>query len=850
VTRGISDKRLLAILSTALGLACASVVHAQQESSGAASSGAALQEVVVTAEKRNANIQDVPISITAVSAQDIADRGLTDFNSLALAVPGLSMRTSGPGQTEFEMRGLNSSGGNTSMVGFYFDETPLSSPASAQVGKVVIDPNLYDLNHVEVLRGPQGTLYGSSSMGGTVKLVPNAPQLGQFDATGETVISNTSDNGSINTAVNGMINIPLGSTAALRVVGSSSNTSGWIYRNVIEAGAVSTDVAQPNGLLARPANFYTAPLAGSYQGANTTQVSGVRATLLWQPIDRLAITPAILWQQTNQGASNTVDVAGLSQNPSLPSTLAHWEIYDTAEPQSDRLTLGSLKIEYQFDSFSVTSATANWNRHLLVSQDGTEENGSALTPSAPGAPFPYLTALGGIGPTGPNPYGPGVSERDYTSQFSEELRLTSTGTGPFKWLVGYFYQDLNSEWSMYSINPEIPFTTTPGLAAALGGPNVYVDFQPQAIIQNAVFGDFTYNFTPAFSANVGARYYNYHMDQNNTEYGIFTVNAAQGNTVPYYSTASISASGTDPKANLTWKVTPDFLLYATAAKGFRLGGANQPIPVEPVPATFNPPPLTVLQGNECGLQQKLLLIPMSACSPAHGLLQAPPTFASDSVWNYEIGEKADFNNHTVQLNTSAYYMNWENPQLATNLDGFGITANGADAHIYGLESELSALLGAGFRFSGNVAYTHSSFQEDSAITGYPEGLAIPDTPKWTGGFVLSNRQNLGNDLEGVGSFEFNYVGSRTTAPYGVTISLLNVSTSLITLPSYQLMNLRYGVRSDRWSATAFVTNLANKITLLDPQPQINLQLSSFTRYTVNQPRTFGLDFTYSFNGGK
>jgi iron complex outermembrane recepter protein len=850
MNRRFADRLLVLASFTTLGLTAGGVAHAQQ----ATSPSDELQEVVVTAEKRTANIQDVPISITAVSGQDIADRGLTDFNSLALAVPGLSMRTSGPGQTEFEMRGLNSSGGNTSMVGFYLDETPLSSPASAQVGKVVIDPNLYDLNHVEVLRGPQGTLYGSSSMGGTVKLVPNAPEIGKFDATGETVVSNTGDGGSMNTAVNGMVNIPIGSTAALRVVGSSSYTSGWIYRNVIAEGAVSTDVAGPLGFpqVSRPSNFYTAPLAVSYQGANDTTINGVRATLLWEPTDRLAITPAIFWQQTNQGGSNTVDVPGNSQNPTLPPVLAHYEIYDTAEPQLDRFTLGSLKIEYQFDSFTLTSATANWNRHLLVSQDGTEENASALTPSTPGAPFPYPAALGGIGPTGPNPYGPGVSERDYTSQFSEELRLTSKGEGPFKWLVGYFYQDLSSEWSMYSLNPEIPFSTTPGLSAALGGPNVYVDFQPQSIIQNAFFGDFTYNITQAFSANVGLRYYDYHMDQNNEEFGIFTVNGGLGlgNSLPYYTSASLRASGTDPKFNLTWKVTPDFLLYGTVSKGFRLGGANQPIPVQPIPATYPATPLNVLQSNQCGLQQKLLLIPAAACSPANGLLQAPSTFASDSVWNYEIGEKADFLNHTVQLNTSAYYMNWENPQLATNLAGFGITANGADAHIYGLESELAALLGAGFRVSANVAYTHGTFQEDSAIIGYPSGMQIPDTPQWTAGFVLSNRQPLGNDLEGVGSFEFNYVGSRTTAPYGVTISLLNVNESLITLPSYELMNLRYGIHSDHWSATAFVTNLANKITLLDPQPQINLQMQAFTRYTINQPRTFGLDFTYSFNGGK
>jgi iron complex outermembrane recepter protein len=821
----ISGAWVLFVSSAALGLGFASDVRAQQQ----ATPSDTLQEVVVTAEKRTSTVQDTPVSITAVSAADIADRGLTDFNSLATSVPGIAMRTSGPGQTEFEMRGLNSSGGNTSMVGFYLDETALSSPANAQVGKVVIDPDLYDLNRVEVLRGPQGTLYGSSSMGGTVKLVPNMPVLGTFDASGETVGSNTESGGSFNTTVNGMVNLPLGSTAALRVVGSSENISGWISRNVIADGAVVAD-SGPVGSsfpdVSRPPNFYTAPLAVSYPGANATTINSMRATLLWEPIEHLSITPMVMWQRTDQDGSSTVDVAGSSQYPSLPPVLAHWEIYDTPEPQLDRFTLGSLKMEYQFDSFSLTSATGNWNRHLLVSQDGTEENASAFSPGAP-----YDAALGGIGPAGPNPYGPGVSERDYTQQFTEELRLTSTGTGPFQWLLGYYYQDLSSNWSMYSLEPQLT-----------GLENVYVDFQPQKIIQNAFFGDFTYKFTSGLSANVGLRHYSYSLDQNNTEFGLFTVYGGNGlpssNSTPYYTTAAQSASGTDPKFNLTWNINPDAMLYGTIAKGFRLGGANQPIPVAPVGN-----PNMVLVGNECGLQAKLLLT--TTCNP-NLLLHAPATFESDSVWNYEIGEKAEFMDRHLQLNSSVYYENWQNPQIATNLAGFGITVNGADAHIYGAESELMALLPVGFRLSANVGYTHATFQQDSPITGFPDGTAIPDTPEWTGGLVLSNTQPLGNDLQGVASLEANYVGSRTDAPYGVTITLLNAEQSLIHLPSYELVNLRYGVKSDQWSATAFVTNVLNKEFLLDPQPQINLQTQAFTRYTVNQPRTVGVDFTYKF----
>src|SRR6204780_90183 len=285
--------RVLAqLVAAALGLAFVESVYAD----AASEPGDQLSEVIVTATKRKSTVQETSASITAVSGEDIADRGLVDFNSLAQSIPGIAMRTSGPGQTEFEMRGLNSAGGNTSMVGFYLDETPLSSPASAQLGKEEIDPSLYDLNRVEVLRGPQGTLYGASSMGGTVKLVPNAPQLGQFLASGETVVSETGSGGGTNFTQNGMVNLPLGENVARRIGGSTDSQSGWLNRYVFADGAVLTDGATG----ARPAGFYTGPLAETVSQANATSLSSFRASLLWRPSDEVSITPLLMWQHTHQ----------------------------------------------------------------------------------------------------------------------------------------------------------------------------------------------------------------------------------------------------------------------------------------------------------------------------------------------------------------------------------------------------------------------------------------------------------------------------------------------------------------------------------------------------------------------
>ena len=834
------------ILAATIALAVAGGAWAEGEES------TVIPEIVITATKRESTVQDTPMSVTAISAIDIANKGLTDFNSLAQTVPGIAMRTAGPGQTEFEMRGLNSAGGNTSVVGFYFDETALSSPASAQLGKIVIDPNLYDLNRVEILRGPQGTLYGASSMGGTVKLVPNAPQLGQFVASGETVVSETGSGGGTNFTQNGMVNLPLGDKVAVRIVGSSDSQSGWLNRYVFADGAVPTD-----GLTgARPAGFYSAPLAETVTQANASSLDSARASLLWRPVDELSITPALMWQHTHQDGPNAVDVDGSPSHPQVPANRGHFEIYDTPEPQDDVFTLGSLKIEWQTEHFLVTSATADWKRTTVVSQDGTEENAGPSGLGSLGTASPYDTSAGGVGPTGPGPTGPGVQERDDTQQLSEELRLTSTDKGPFQWLVGYYYQRLKSEWSMWSINPQI-------LAAGIG--NIYVDYMPQTITQNALFGETSLEFAESWKATVGLRGYKYQYNQSNTEWGDFTpfgfanllsgAPTLAGNTAPFDTTASGKATGVNPKFDLSWKMNPEVLWYATIARGFRMGGTDQPFTgyLTTVSPTSCGAPSSLAVILQCGLQQKL-----SATASAPGGYFAPnvqfpnanaegvPQFNSDSVWNYEVGEKGEFFDRQLMLNVDAYFERWNDPQIATNIGGFGYTVNGADASILGAELEMWLKLPAGFAFSGNVGYADSKFLSDSPITGYLKGTAIPDTPKFTSSVTLHNVQQLTGALQLTSLLSYNYVGGRTNAPYGETITLNNMNELLVHLPSYGLANLRVGIKSDDWTVSLFANNLFNKETLLDTQPQINLQSAAFTRYIVNQPRTIGLDLSYKF----
>ena len=792
-----------------------------------------LQQIVVTATRERTTVQTTPISITAVTASQIASRGLVNLTSLIHSVPGLAVRNAmGPGEEEYEIRGLNSQGGNSSMVGVYFGEIPLSTAMGSSFGKNVMDVGLYDVRRVEVLRGPQGTLYGSSSMGGTIRVLPNLPQLNTFAASTEEVLSATASGGGINHRENGMVNIPLGRTAAVRIVGSFTDDSGWIERRVIQDGAVAVDSgAFPD--LSRPGNFYSAPLQEVLKGVNTTQIDSTRVEFLWKPIKNLTIEPTAMYQLVKQGGIPAVDVNGLPTRPTLPRILAHWEIYDSPEPQTDSLSFGSLKAVYQFPTFAVTSSSGFWHRNFIDLQDGTEMIAGAI-----GIPV-YDSAAGGIGPTASD-RGNANMEQDYTRQISEEARVNSTAPGPLQWVAGYFYQDLHSANNMSALAPQG--------SAIFGGPNLYVAQMPELLVQNAVYGHLSWRLSRHFAVAVGLRHYHYSLNGRSVQMGAFTVAAPLGNSVPYYYAASVSASGTVPSFTLTYNIDRNHMVYARIDKGFRLGGP-QPAPMPAVPASNTNPLLADEVANECAIQQKILVT--NTCNP-NVFIQLPNSFGSDSLWSYEIGEKSSFFHHRMIFNADGYLEDWYHPQMATDIAGALLFANGGDARIKGLESQLEALLPLGFELTLNAAYTDARFIHSSAITGFPAGMRIPDTPRISGAAVLGWKHYLGHGHSLFGSLEEDYTGSRTDLPFGVTATLLNIGQTLVHLPAYSIVNLRFGVRGERhggarWSATLFVDNLTNNIVLLDPNPQFSLQDSAYSRYVVTRPLTAGIDVSYSFH---
>jgi outer membrane receptor protein involved in Fe transport len=778
----MKDRRLFKSSASAIGarylpvialLACATampeIAYAQQAAAPATTAAAAqpqqqLEEIVVTAEKRSSTVQKTPISLTVFSGAELQAQGISSLLEVAQQVPGISFKTSGPGQTEFEIRGLTSTGGESPTVGFYLDEVALTPPAMAQNGKVVIDPNLYDLNRVEILRGPQGTLYGAGSMGGTIKLVTNQPDTEHYTGSLEGILSGT-DGGGVNHNENAMVNVPIvQDIMALRVVATDKYVEGWIDRDVISPFPLEVNNSTARG------NVAGAPVTQKFSESNWEQLQGGRASLLIQPNDRLSVTGGLLYQRIDQGGPNTIDVP--------PGNEVHYQPYNISEPFRDTFNLSDLTIKYDFDDFQITSATAEWERQQTQRQDISEAMQDYIGGFfGPSASFPFSTASGGLGAGS-------ISENDYTRQISEEFRITSTGDGPFQWLVGTYYSSFNAVSHVFSYFD--------GFTALFGTNNLADNHRKLTLEQNAAFGEASYLFFDQLKATVGLRWFSYQSNSATSVSGI----SANGTSQTLFGVAS--DTGFTPKFNLSYTPTADLNIYATASKGFRPGGPNSPIPA-PCPV-------------------------------------APTEFGPDSVWSYELGEKAKLFDQRVTVNGDIYYTDWSGvqQQVAPGC-GFKFTANAGKAEVYGAELEVAVKLTPELTLSQNAGYTHATNSTTVPAAGVVSGDRLLDVPQWTANTSISYRYPIQPDLDFLARITNSYVGS-----------IQDITYARNTLPAYDLVDMRLGVAADAWSAFFFIDNLTNKKALLSDTGALSANISILNRVTTNQPRTFGVDLSYKF----
>ena len=532
-----------------VSISIAQTTTADKPAADTASAAAGLEEIVVTADRHVGTVQTTPMSVTAISGDELRAQGITSASEAGSEIPGISEHNSGPGQTEYEMRGISSAGGTSPTVGFYLDDVPLTPAAQSLEGKVVIDPNLYDLNRVEVLRGPQGTLYGSSSMGGTIRLITNQPDTHQLAASGQVTGSATQDGGA-NYGVNAMVNLPLiNDQLAVRIVGTDEFTSGWIDRIVLSPFPLPTAGGFARG------NVLAAPVVAVHKAVNWERQESVRAAVLWQPTDGLTITPTVMYQKITQGGPNYVDV------PPGVSNEAHYQPFDISEPYSDTFTLTTFPIKYDFDSIEVASITAHYSRNSHLVQDSSEVGQD------------FLTALIGIPGVSYDTAGPLTAyETDHTGQTSEEFRLSSTGSSPLQWVAGAFYENYDAHTQIGTSTPSPAAQAF--LTSIFGGPSYFNLAFQNTLKQYAGFGEVSYQMGP-LKATAGLRYYSYQQNETLTQGG----GLVTGGGPPTFDSIPSSAHGVNPKYNLAYEPNKDLTVYAEAAKGFRPGGVNSPAPV-------------------------------------------------------------------------------------------------------------------------------------------------------------------------------------------------------------------------------------------------------------------------------
>jgi outer membrane receptor protein involved in Fe transport len=773
----IMSARTLWLASLAVSAGCADWALAID----AASDDTGLTEITVTAEKYNSTIQNTPISMSALSGDQLTAAGITSVEDVARDIPGLSMRSAGPGNTEYEARGLASNGGAAPTVGFYLDEVPLSPPALAQVGKVVIDPDLYDVSRVEVLRGPQGTLYGSGSMGGTIKIVTNQPKLNTWEGSFQGTVSDT-EGGSGNGGGSFALNIPVGDVLAVRVVGTDTYRSGWIDRVVV------SPFPQDGAVFPYRGNVLAGPITGVATNVNTENLYGGRVSVLFQPSSDFSVTAMALYQRMAMGGYDDFD------SPPGATYMAHYEAFNTPEPIADTVHVYSLTAVANLGFADLTSATAYWDRQEHQTQDAAESS------SQDNGVYPYVDL----------PY----SEVDRSKQFSQELRLTSRGDDQLHWVGGAFVSDLNSLWNEYGADP---------IYAAPGNPVgiLYESNNPYKIEQAAVFADGSYKFTDQWKLEAGARWYRYQSTQLEQEWGY---DAAVPSPVAPTRTKAAD-SGFNPRIDLSYSPTTDLTTYLSASRGFRPGGANQIVPPPNVPPH---------------------------CAPG-----AEPSFGSDSVWDYELGEKAKLFDNWLTINSDFYYIKWTGvQQTILQLCGYEYEANAGNGRSFGPEIEVNAKLSENWALAVSGAYTDSKLTQPNAgyltflttVAENPNGTPycattkgctapIVNVPKDTASASLVYTTKLLADYQLTGRITDAFVGTSYDESFFYGFQL----------PSYNIANARVSVSRSNWEANLFVNNFANKVAEMTANnTSFQFNIPGLIRYTTNQPRTFGTQVNYKF----
>jgi iron complex outermembrane receptor protein len=740
-----------------------------------------LEEVVVTAQKRSEDLRNVPVSISVLNSQVLTTAHIENFDDIARATPGISLTEGGaPGTSALEIRGISSTSG-AGTVGVYLDEVPITVAQNSYYDGS-FEPKLFDIDRVEVLRGPQGTLYGASSMGGTIRFIPKAPDLNAF--TDEvTIDTSNTKHGSENYAASDVLNAPV-IPGVLAVRGGVSL--------VYDSGYINNY------------NFFTGALDN--RGTNTDRPLTARVALLFQPNENLSVTPSVFIQRDNIGDTSIFYPAvGLwDQNKQI------------REAGTDNVSISSLVIKSNLGFADFTSVSSYFRRIYDRMTDGTFFNSYIIAHDFLDPAYPQFAAeddaiIGTI--ASPVPY-------DITHKnFTQEIRLSSPDSESSKlsWVVGAYassYSEhrydtgqvpgLNADFeSIYGFNINQSVIGVPG-QNLFGDDYVYLEIIDIHQQQYALFGDVDYKFTDRLKASVGLRLQHAHDSETFTG-GYFY---DYGNPNPYYT--KLKNDAVTPRYSLTYDVSDNSNVYATISKGLRLGGPTGPDPTGP--------------GNPC-----------EADYGTFGITNPPNQYKPDSLWSYELGSKSRLLNNQLSVNGAVYYVDWKQIQQAIVLPtcGYSFTTNVGTAESYGGELEVLfrpiSHLTLGLNGSEERAIITSSV---NAVTVAP-GENVLDVPEWTADLSAELAWPATDRMTAFVRGDYDVTGKS----FG---TFLKDSPNYVN-PEYSVLNMSLGVELGHFKASIYAKNLTDDEKIIQ-QPTLNTVTGG---YTV-RPRTIGITLSGAF----
>ena len=835
---------LLRTLIVTAGACAAALAVANEATTTESATPVALEEIVVTATRREENISRVPISITALSQEALDQKGIKDFADVARFTPGVSFDTSQTNQ--ISIRGINSSGGSGT-TGIYIDDVPI------QVRSLGFNSDdallkLFDLDRVEILRGPQGTLFGAGSEGGTVRYITTQPSLTKDSVYAKAETSYTQGGApsyEAGVAAGGPI---VDGVFGVRVSAWYRRDGGWIDR-------------------IDPTTLQTVD-----KNANHVETTVLRVAGLWQPNDAVRVSPSILYQDSQRN-----DVTIYWPEYSDPSNDRYFSANPTARTEPDTLYLPALNIQADIGPVRLISTSAYFYRKEISGYDGTLYNlGYYQTLLPAGSPaFPLLDGSGVHLPAGLQNYRSPASVTNQQSNWTQEFRLQSTDpTARLQWTTGVFYS-LDRQYSLEEIHDPMadalfnqligePIATYFGTPLNADGSSYlpmgdsYFNRLVSHDRQIAGFGELNFNLTDAWKLTAGVRV-------SKTTYNIESLSGGPQNSGPRPGTQQNSETPVTPKAGIQWQADPNDMYYFTYAKGFRSGGGNPSIPYDPAYVLPYVPGSANLNSGCTGDFLKF------------GIPHAPATYKSDSVKSFEVGAKNNIANR-VRLASSIYYIRWNNIQgnVVPPICQIQWTDNLGDAISKGFDLQADVQVTSALSIDSSFGYTDARYTKNAypsgAVVSGPNAAIPPPLPLVVTGDAVAGPNGIGTGYSippysvSVGleykfrtfaheSFvrgDYEYVAGDKWVHPNLDPNTSSYDQTGLGTEKQVFASLRAGTHIGDWAVSAFVDNLTDSHPLLNFNHQTNsyygtqLLASPAYRYITYRPRTFGITATFKY----